>query len=54
MKKALISGITGQDARSLPNSSCRKDMKCTVSCVALPLSTPAASNTSTSMSGYAT
>ena len=51
MKKALISGITGQDGSFLAEFLLQK---CTVSCVALPLSTPAASNTSTSMSGYAT
>ena len=54
MKKALISGITGQDGSFLAEFLLQKGYEVTVSCVALPLSTPAASNTSTSMSGYAT
>ena len=54
MKTALISGITGQDGRFLPNSYYKKDMKFTVFSAVHPHSIQDVSNTCTSTNGCAT
>lgn len=54
MKKALISGITGQDGSFLAEFLLQKDMKYTAYCAAHLRSIPDASSTCISMSGCAT
>lgn len=54
MKKALISGITGQDGSFLAEFLLQKGYEVHGILRRSSSSTPAASNTSTSMSGYAT
>ena len=54
MKKALISGITGQDGSYLAEFLLQKVMKCTVFSVVLHRSIPDVLNICILTSGYAT